>query len=73
MNLQKSLRQEESTLSIAARRRERLEKLKMEIGEEFPQIEVIVKATDLSVLENVYQFYKDLKMDCQHFFESFQS
>ncbi|MEY8393024.1 SDR family oxidoreductase [Lachnospiraceae bacterium 45-W7] len=48
-------------LIIAARRRERLEKLKREIGEEFPKIEVIVKATDLSVLENVYQFYKDLK------------
>lgn len=49
-------------LIIVARRRERLEKLKMEIGEKFPQIEVIVKATDLSVLENIYQFYKDIKI-----------
>lgn len=48
-------------LIIVARRRSNLEKLKQEILTEYPNIDVIVKTADLSLTENVYNLYEDLK------------
>lgn len=48
-------------LVIAARRRDNLEMLKKEILEERPDVDVVIRSTDLSVPENAYQFYKGLK------------
>ena len=48
-------------LVIAARRRDNLEMLKKEILEERPDMDVVIRSTDLSVLENAYQFYEGLK------------
>ncbi|WP_411679432.1 SDR family NAD(P)-dependent oxidoreductase [Clostridium thailandense] len=48
-------------LVIAARNKENLKKLKEEISHENPSLDVIVKAVDLSIISNVYQFYEDLK------------
>lgn len=48
-------------LIVAARRAENLEALKCEITERHPTLDVIIKTVDLSVLENVYQFYSSLK------------
>ena len=48
-------------LIIAARRTENLETLKREIAEQYPALDVVVRTVDLSVLENVYQFYSSLK------------
>ena len=48
-------------LVIAARRRDNLEMLKKEILEEHPDVDVVIRSTDLSVLENAYQFYEGLK------------
>lgn len=48
-------------LVIAARRTENLEILKREILEKYPALDVVIRTVDLSVLENVYQFYSSLK------------
>ena len=48
-------------LVIAARRTENLEALKREIVEQHPSLDVVIRTVDLSVLENVYQFYSSLK------------
>ena len=48
-------------LIIAARRTENLEMLKKEILEERPDLDVVIRSTDLSVPENAYQFYEGLK------------
>ena len=48
-------------LVIAARRRDNLEMLKKEILKECPDLDVVIRSTDLSVLENAYQFYEGLK------------
>ncbi len=48
-------------LIIVARRQDHLEALKEDILREYPTLDVIVKATDLSFMENVYQLYADLK------------
>ena len=48
-------------LVIAARSKEKLEELKEEIKKITPDLDVIIKVTDLSVIENVYKFYNDLK------------
>ena len=48
-------------LIIAARRTENLEALKCEILEQHPTLDVVIRTVDLSVLENVYQFYSSLK------------
>lgn len=48
-------------LVIAARRKDRLEVLKREILEKWPVVEVMVRTVDLSVLEQVYQFYTSLQ------------
>ena len=46
---------------IVARRHNLLEKLKEEINDEFPDVKVVVKSTDLTISKNVYQLYEDLK------------
>lgn len=48
-------------LILAARRVDRLEQLRAEILASSPEADIIIKDTDLSVLENVHQFYEDLK------------
>ena len=48
-------------LIIAARRTENLETLKYEILKQHPTLDIVIKTVDLSVLENVYQFYSILK------------
>lgn len=49
------------SLVLAARRADRLEELKGEIMRDCPKVDVILKPVDLSVLEDLYQFYADLK------------
>lgn len=48
-------------LIIAARRTGNLETLKREILEQHPTLDVVIRTVDLSVPENVYQFYSSLK------------
>lgn len=48
-------------LIIVARRKKNLESLKREILEHHPMLDIIIKATDLSISENVYHLYEDLK------------
>ncbi|WP_338000847.1 SDR family NAD(P)-dependent oxidoreductase [Acetobacterium paludosum] len=48
-------------LILIARRLERLEALKSEILKDHPQLNILVKAADLSQLVNVYQVYDELK------------
>ena len=48
-------------LVIAARRRDNLEMLKKEILEERPDVDVVIRSTDLSVSENVFLLYEGLK------------
>jgi len=48
-------------LVIAARRKDKLETLKNEIGEKYPAVDVVTRPVDLSVLENVYQLYSSLQ------------
>lgn len=47
-------------LILAARRAARLESLKGEILHTHPEVDVIVKPVDLSILKSVYQFYGSL-------------
>lgn len=49
-------------LILVARRIERLQDLKKELAESNPQLDVVVKACDLSVLQNVYLLYEELKV-----------
>ncbi|WP_297420051.1 SDR family oxidoreductase [Clostridium sp.] len=48
-------------LIIVARNKENLEKLKMEILNDHPSLDVIVKDVDLSITSNVYKLYEELK------------
>lgn len=48
-------------LIITARRFNNLKYLKAEIQKDFPEVDVIIKAADLSITENVYQLYDELK------------
>lgn len=48
-------------LVVVARRKDYLKALKNEILEKCPTVDVIIKTVDLSVLENVYQFYSSLQ------------
>ncbi len=48
-------------LVIIARNKSKLEKLKMEILNDIPSVDIIVKDTDLSIIKNVYQLYQELK------------
>jgi len=51
-------------LVIVARSKKNLEKLKEEILQENPSLDVIVKSVDLSLISNVYQLYEELKPHC---------
>lgn len=48
-------------LIIAARRTEELEKLKTEVAQINADLDVVIRSVDLSVAENVHQFYNGLK------------
>lgn len=46
---------------VVARRQARLEKLKQEIGEQHPTVDVIVKACDLSIPANAHRLYQEVR------------
>lgn len=48
-------------LILVARRKERLEVLREELRKDAPDLEVVVRSCDLSILSGVYQLYDDLK------------
>ena len=48
-------------LVITARREDNLEMLKREILEKRPDLDIVIRCTDLSVPENVYQLYNGLR------------
>ena len=48
-------------LVIVARSTENLEKLKMEVLNDNPSLDVVVKDVDLSIMSNVYELYQQLK------------
>jgi len=48
-------------LVIIARRKGNLERLKQEILEKSPNLDIVIRSTDLSIPENVYQLYEGLK------------
>ena len=48
-------------LILVARNKERLEKLKNEILNENSELDVVIKTTDLSIMDNVYKLYEDVK------------
>lgn len=48
-------------LILTARREKNLQVLKNEILNSYPEIKIEIKATDLSISENLYNFYDDLK------------
>ena len=48
-------------LVITARRKDRLEMLKQEILRKHPDLDIVIRSADLSVPENVCQFYVSLK------------
>lgn len=48
-------------LIVIARRRDKLEKLKEEILQAFPSLDVVVRVSDLSITQNVYELYESLK------------
>ncbi|EHJ52406.1 SDR family NAD(P)-dependent oxidoreductase [Streptococcus macacae] len=50
-----------NNLILVARRQHRLEKLKKEILSCFPQIDVVIESTDLSLAENAFKLYQKLK------------
>lgn len=58
----KAFARRSKNLIIIARRRNKLESLRQEILAEYPNVDVIIKTVDLSILENVYQLYRDLKI-----------
>lgn len=57
----KAFAKRKKNLIIVARRIDKLQKLKTEILRDNPLLDVIVKATDLSKISNVYQLYEALK------------
>lgn len=48
-------------LIVVARRKSNLEKLKAEIFKEYPTLDIIIKSTDLSITQNIYKLYEDLR------------
>lgn len=50
-----------SNLILIARRKNRLEALRQEILTSYPTLDVVVKATDLTVSQNVFQLYEAIK------------
>ena len=57
----KAFAKRNKNLILIARRKENLEKLKEEILQISPSIDVVIKVADLSVMENVYKLYESLK------------
>ncbi len=51
----------ENNLILVARRQERLEKLKEELLLSFPKLDIVVKSVDLSISENAFKLYQELK------------
>lgn len=51
----------ENNLILVARRQERLEKLKEELLLSFPKLDIVVKSIDLSISENAFKLYQELK------------
>lgn len=51
-------------LILTARRRSYLERLKQEIIAEHPELDIVIRSTDLSISENAYRLYEGLK-DCE--------
>ena len=56
----KALAARGKNLIVVARRQNNLESLKEEIIQKYPVLDIVIKVTDLSILENVYQLYADL-------------
>ncbi len=50
-----------SNLVLIARRKDRLEALRQEILTSYPTLDVVLKVTDLSVPQNVFRVYEDVK------------
>lgn len=48
-------------LIITARRKNNLERLKREILEKHPDLDIVIRNTDLSVPENAHQLYEGLR------------
>lgn len=48
-------------LIVVARRKNNLENLKSEILKEYPALDIVIKSTDLSITQNVYNLYEDLR------------
>lgn len=57
----KAFAEKGSNLIIIARNKEKLEKLKSEILQKYSEVDVIIKNVDLSIFENLYSLYSDLK------------
>lgn len=57
----KAFAERDSNLILVARRKERLEMLREEIMALYPMIDVVVKVTDLSVSQNAFQLYENIK------------
>lgn len=50
-----------SNLILVARRKDMLEALKQEILSCYPSLNIIIKATDLSISDNVFRLYEEIK------------
>ena len=50
-----------SNLILVARRKDRLETLRQEILDSHPMLDIVVKSMDLSIPQNVFQFYESIK------------
>lgn len=48
-------------LIVVARRQNNLEALKKEVLEKNSSLDIVIKTVDLSILENAYQLYADIK------------
>ncbi|MEW9699564.1 SDR family NAD(P)-dependent oxidoreductase [Paenibacillus sp. SI8] len=48
-------------LIVTARREEQLEELKSEIARSYPEVDVIIRTTDLSIPNNAYNLYESLQ------------
>lgn len=57
----KAFAEKGSNLILVARNKEKLEKLKSEILQKYSEVDVIIKIVDLSISENLYSLYSDLK------------
>jgi short-subunit dehydrogenase len=57
----KAFARRSKNLIVVARRQSQLERLKKEIGEQHPAVDVVVKVCDLSIPENAHQLYQEVK------------